>query len=461
MFISALEIFKLGIGPSSSHTTGPMVAAGAFRECMDEYLSGAEDKASDALRVQCILKGSLAFTGKGHSTDSALTFGLHGYTAEELSTQDSAEVLKALLEKPGIVLGKSGATVAFDREKDVVFDRGPALEEHSNGMIFQLSKGEDVLLEKRYFSIGGGFVCTEEEIKELAGPVKMHSEKKERHYYDCAEELLEIADTTGLSIAEIQRENELCYRSEKELNEGLDKIWETMCHSLERGFSSEGRLPGSLKVERRSKKIYESLKQADRNITINEWLSVYAIAVNEENAAGHSIVTAPTNGAAGVIPAVFYAYMQHEGGKPAEVYDYLLTATAIGGIIKHNGSISGAEVGCQGEVGSAASMAAAGFCAVRGGTARQIENAAEIALEHHLGMTCDPIGGLVQIPCIERNAFGAVKAHAAANLALSGSGTHFVSLDSCIAAMQQTGKEMSSKYKETSLAGLAVTVTEC
>ena len=279
--------------------------------------------------------------------------------------------------------------------------------------------------------------------------------------FDTAKMTLEMAKASGQSIAQMKSENELAYISRDELNQGIESIWKAMVSCIKKGLDTEGTLPGVLKVTRRARSLYQQLLKQETNVDVSEWLCAYAMAVNEENAAGHAVVTAPTNGAAGVIPAVLYYFIKHEGGDIAKVAEFLLTAAAIGGLIKHRSSISGAEVGCQGEVGSAASMAAAGLCAVRGGTPEQIENAAEIALEHHLGLTCDPVEGLVQVPCIERNGFGAIKAYTAASLALRGSGEHFMPLDSCILAMKKTGEEMSHKYKETALGGLAVSITEC
>jgi L-serine dehydratase len=281
------------------------------------------------------------------------------------------------------------------------------------------------------------------------------------HPFDTAESMLRMSADTGLSIASMKRINERQYLSDDALNHGLDSIWQAMQRCIESGLMTEGVLPGGLVLARRSKRLHEQLLANPDQANLNDWLCAYAMAVNEENAAGHRVVTAPTNGAAGIIPAVLYYLVVHEYGTQEQVREFLLTAAAIGGIIKHRSSISGAEVGCQGEVGSAAAMAAAGLCAVRNGTPQKIENAAEIALEHHLGMTCDPVKGLVQVPCIERNAFGAIKAYTAASLAIRGSGDHFMPLDSCIAAMKQTGLEMSEKFKETSLGGLAVSITEC
>jgi L-serine dehydratase len=459
MFISVLELFKIGIGPSSSHTMGPMVAAGAFASIAGEWLSSHPQAGEVAAR--CTLKGSLAFTGKGHATDRAVTLGLHGHTPRGVADQDVDALVRQLWQTPRVSLG-DGYTMRFSPGADIVFDRGDPLPEHPNGMVFELLDASGAtLVSETWFSIGGGFVSTLAQIHEVVAPLRMESSASCPYGFDSAHAMLEMAGASGLSIAAMKRANERTVVSETALDEGLDAIWQAMCTSLEKGLAAEGNLPGGLDLPRRAKHLYAQLVDDPGEATVNDWLCAYAMAVNEENAAGHMVVTAPTNGAAGVIPAVLYHFVTHQGGTPAQVREFLLTAAAIGGLIKHRSSISGAEVGCQGEVGSAASMAAAGLCAVRGGTPQQIENAAEIALEHHLGMTCDPVRGLVQVPCIERNGFGAIKAFTAASLALHGTGRHFMPLDNCIAAMKQTGQEMSSKFKETSRGGLAVSITEC
>jgi len=453
MFISALDLFKIGIGPSSSHTMGPMVAARSFRNLV------ARNPRS-GLRARCTLKGSLAFTGIGHATDRAITLGLHGYSPGELVDVDVNHLVSTLWETTEFDL--DGMGVLFDPATDIVFDRGPALPEHSNGMIFQLlDSNEGVHLEQVYFSIGGGFISTLEEIKSLEAPLIMEDATTFPYPFESGEDMLVMSEASGLSIAGMKRENEHSHHGDLELDRGLDDIWTAMRQCVENGLSSEGELPGGLRVQRRAKDLFGQLKEDPKTATLNDWLCAYAMAVNEENAAGHMVVTAPTNGAAGVIPSVLYYLAEHENITDEQVHDYLLTSAAIGGLIKHRSSISGAEVGCQGEVGSASAMAAAGLCAVRGGSVLQVENAAEIALEHHLGLTCDPVAGLVQVPCIERNGFGAIKAFTAASLALRGSGQHILTLDACIAAMKHTGEEMSHKFKETSLGGLAVSITEC
>lgn len=459
MFISVLELFKIGIGPSSSHTMGPMVAASDFRNRIQTFV--ATHAVNSDLHIRCTLKGSLAFTGKGHAADRAVALGLHGYSPEGLADQPVSELTERLWHSRSITLNAT-LSAKFYAAEDVVFDRGKPLPQHPNGMIFELldPSGKAILAET-YFSIGGGFVNTLAEISTLDAPLKMESASSCPYPFDSADAMVQMADASGLSIAAIKRLNEHTKMADAALDKGLDAIWRAMQVCLEKGLAVEGILPGSLKLPRRAKALFKQLQDAPAEANLNDWLCAYAMAVNEENAAGHMVVTAPTNGAAGVIPAVLYYLVHHEGGTLEQVREFLLTAAAVGGIIKHRSSISGAEVGCQGEVGSAAAMAAAGLCAVRGGSPQQIENAAEIALEHHLGMTCDPVGGLVQVPCIERNGFGAIKAFTAASLAKRGSGIHFMPLDGCIAAMKQTGLEMSVKYKETSLGGLAVSITEC
>ncbi|ALP54441.1 serine dehydratase [Candidatus Tenderia electrophaga] len=458
MFISILDVFKLGIGPSSSHTMGPMLAAADFIVRARQRL--AQAARLDDVGIRCTLKGSLAFTGKGHGTDRAIALGLHGYTPADVAAEDVDALVESIWNSG---LAGSPPTIRFEPDKDIRFDKGPALPEHPNGMIFELvdRSADKVLLKETYFSIGGGFISTRAEIKQLVAPLKMESAADCPYPFDSARAMLQMCDASQLTIAAMKHANELEHISEPALLDGMEAIWRAMRRCVELGLAAEGILPGGLALPRRAKHLYEQLRQDPQAASVNDWLCAYAMAVNEENAAGHMVVTAPTNGAAGVIPAVLYYFVTHEGGRQEQLREFLLTASAIGGIIKHRSSISGAEVGCQGEVGSAAAMAAAGLCAARGGTPRQIENAAEIALEHHLGMTCDPVKGLVQVPCIERNGFGAIKAYTATSLALRGTGQHFMPLDNCIAAMKQTGLEMSEKYKETSLGGLAVSITEC
>lgn len=461
MFISVLELFKIGIGPSSSHTLGPMVAAKKF---IDSIKNSADTFTNNAF-LRCSLKGSLAFTGKGHSTDRAIALGVHGYTPIQLVDLEVDKVVEKLWNTDTIALGNS-RRIKFNPANDIIFDKGEPLEQHPNGMIFEVftipSSGEEsILVSETYFSIGGGFISTLAELSELKAPLKMESSSSCTYPFDSAKSMLDMAKESDCSIAQMKRTNECDHMPEATLNEGMDAIWQSMQNCIEKGLVAEGTLPGGLNIPRRAKNLHQQTMEDPDRSSVNDWLCAYAMAVNEENAAGNMVVTAPTNGAAGVIPAVLYYLVKHENGSTEQVRNFLLTASAIGGIIKHRSSISGAEVGCQGEVGSAAAMAAAGLCAARGGTPSQVENAAEIALEHHLGMTCDPVNGLVQVPCIERNGFGAIKAYTAASLALRGSGQHFMPLDNCIAAMKQTGLEMSQKFKETSLGGLAVSITEC
>ncbi len=455
MFISIFDLFKIGIGPSSSHTMGPMVAANMF---LDDIIH----KPKEGERIRVTFYGSLAFTGKGHASDRAVILGLMGQKPDSINP-DEMDIFINQMNKQ-----KSVAGFFFDPDVDIVFDYGAALDTHPNGMIFSvLDKDGKEVISKAYFSIGGGFV-----IEEGQSPEKLAQEdcdicKKLPYPYQNSLELLSMAKKSGFTIAQVKMENEKIARLEKEIYTGINNIWQAMNDCIERGLKRKGVLPGSLNIKRRAADIKVQLdNEKGSNIQYahicNEWLSVYAMAVNEENAAGGRVVTAPTNGAAGVIPAVLRYYFDFvPDAREEHISVFLLTAAAIGGIIKRNASISGAEVGCQGEVGSASAMAAAGLCAVMGGTNEQIENAAEIALEHHLGMTCDPVAGLVQVPCIERNGLGAVKAVTAASLALRGTGEHFVPLDSCIETMRQTGLDMRSRYKETSRGGLAVNVIEC
>jgi len=459
MFISVLDLFKIGIGPSSSHTLGPMVAAYDFINRIKDQ-KFIELSIKEAF-IRCTLKGSLAFTGKGHSTDRAVALGLHGYLPATLTYENVAYLVKRIWKNEHIILDKN-LIILFNPNDHIVFDKGEPLVEHPNGMVFDLiDRDNKILYSETYFSIGGGFINTLAEINELQAPLKMEPSTSCKYPFDSANEMLQMAKDSNISISQMKLVNEVGYLTEKTLLEGMDKIWQSMQTCIEKGLEAKGILPGGLGISRRAKGLYDDLKNNPQSANINDWLCAYAMAVNEENAAGNMVVTAPTNGAAGVIPAVIYYLVTHEHGTIEQVRDFLLTASAIGGLIKHRSSISGAEVGCQGEVGSAAAMAAAGLCSARGGTPRQVENAAEIALEHHLGMTCDPVNGLVQVPCIERNGFGAIKAYTAASLALRGNGSHFMPLDNCIEAMKQTGLEMSHKYKETSLGGLAVSITEC
>ncbi|MGR3491407.1 MAG: L-serine ammonia-lyase [Shimia sp.] len=457
MFLSVFDMFKVGVGPSSSHTMGPMVAAGRF---LDQLRASPFTVAG----VQASLHGSLAFTGVGHATDRAVILGLAGMLPDAYDHEKAEDILRRnadthCLTPPDL------PELTFDPKTDLAFDYGPPLSGHANGLILKATDAQgDVILQETYYSVGGGFVLTAAELEAGAAsddgaPVP--------YPFKTAAEMLEMCAAEGRSIAELKRANELSRMGPHALDDGLKRIWQVMAECIDRGLAADGILPGGLSVKRRAKGIHDALL-AERGMnltaphTINDWMSVYAMAVNEENAAGGQVVTAPTNGAAGVVPATIRYWLDHvPGAVPSRVGEFLLTAAAIGGLVKFNASISGAEAGCQAEVGSASAMAAAGLCAVMGGTPEQVENAAEIALEHHLGMTCDPVKGLVQVPCIERNGLGCIKAVSAASLALRGDGTHLVSLDACIETMRQTGGDMSEKYKETSLGGLAVNVPNC
>ncbi|MCI5077007.1 L-serine ammonia-lyase [Oricola sp.] len=466
MFLSVFELYKIGIGPSSSHTMGPMSAAARF---LDEVLNGdwPRPAGAEVTRLSVSLHGSLAFTGVGHATDRATILGLDGHQPDGVDP-DAVEDILRRIEREKAVSPAGHPRYDFDPSSDLVFDRQDPLPGHANGMtFFARDADERILLRRVYYSIGGGFVVSEDELAQMKAEPRMVRRVEVPYPFRTAAEMLSMAKKSGLSIAAMKRANEEVGRTREELDAGLDAVWKAMDGCIDRGLRGEGILPGGLKVKRRARQVHESLEADWRSnrpnpMLANDWLAAYAMAVNEENAAGGRVVTAPTNGAAGVVPAVMkYMVRFHELTKPEDVHNFLLTSAAIGGLIKHNASISGAEVGCQGEVGSAAAMAAAGLAEVLGGTPAQVENAAEIALEHHLGMTCDPVGGLVQVPCIERNALAAVKAVTAASLALKGDGTHFVPLDACVETMRQTGLDMSEKYKETSQGGLAVNMPEC
>lgn len=453
MDMSVFDLFKIGIGPSSSHTVGPMVAARRFLlEC------GPLDQ---AVGVEAALYGSLALTGVGHATDKAVILGLMGETPQDIDP-DSVEDKLAEAELDGKIRLLGTHEVPFSPRTNVVFHKKSSLPEHPNGMRFTLKLADGSVIERIFYSVGGGFI-------HAAGESQAHQGGQEciavPFPFDTMEQLLVHGRSSGLSIPQMLRANELARISEQELDEGLDRIWKVMHDCIAHGLVTGGQLPGGLNVKRRAAVLWK--QSAENGNRANDLphdalhhVSLYAMAVNEENAAGGRVVTAPTNGAAGIIPAVLRYYA--EDCRPTDavkgVRDFMLTAAGIGMLCKKNASISGAEVGCQGEVGVACAMAAAGLVAALGGSNEQIENAAEIGIEHHLGMTCDPIGGLVQIPCIERNGMGAIKAITAASLALKGDGTHFVSLDSVIETMRQTGADMQDKYKETSLGGLAIHV---
>ncbi|MGH1424480.1 MAG: L-serine ammonia-lyase [Pseudooceanicola sp.] len=456
MFLSVFDMFKIGIGPSSSHTMGPMVAAGRFLE----ELRAAPFQAHG---LRASLHGSLAFTGVGHATDRAVILGLAGLSVENYDADKASDVLNAVQTDKRLTPANL-PPLAFDPNADLAFDYGPPLPGHANGLTLSATDAQgDVILQRMYYSIGGGFVMTDTEL--AAG--KANDQGAPVPYpFKTAAEMLAMAETSGLGIAAMKAANEAA-RNSPPLSAGIARIWGVMDACITRGLANDGILPGGLGVRRRAKSIHDSLlAERGTNLAaphvINDWVCAYAMAVNEENAIGGQVVTAPTNGAAGVVPAVIKYWLSHvPGASEAKLPDFFLTAAAIGGLVKYNASISGAEAGCQAEVGSAAAMAAAGLCAVLRGSPAQIENAAEIALEHHLGMTCDPVKGLVQVPCIERNGLGAIKAISAASLALRGDGQHFVPLDAAIETMRQVGADMHEKYKETALGGLAVNIPNC
>ncbi len=448
------DLFKIGIGPSSSHTIGPMKAAALFLDNLGEQVARTH-------RLVATAYGSLAWTGRGHATDKALILGLAGERPEEIDPDRAEQRLRDILESRSLML-RDGRVIQFDADTDVVFDTVRSFERHPNAMTFEaLDASGRCVRQELWFSIGGGFV-------EPDGAQRLTGQSEDLPFpYRDAAALLAMGRSSGLSIAAMVLANETTIRTERDTAASIDKIASVMLDCIDRGLSQEGPLPGGLRIRRRAKGLYEKAEatratEGRMGSDAMNYVSAFAIAVNEENACGGRVVTAPTNGAAGVVPAVLRYYRDFCRGSGREgVHNFFFAATAVGAIIRRNASISGAEMGCQGEVGSAAAMAAAGLAAALGGTNAQIENAAEIALEHHLGMTCDPIGGLVQIPCIERNAFGAVKSINAASLALHGDGTHRVSLDQAIETMRQTGRDMHSKYRETSRGGLAVNVPEC
>jgi L-serine dehydratase len=458
MNVSAFDLFKLGIGPSSSHTMGPMTAAGRFLDWMGP-------RVEQTARVAVTLYASLALTGRGHATDRAVILGLAGFNPRGLDPDAADTVILEARASHWLMLGGRQG-IAFDEATDLRWEGRTRLPQHPNALKFAAFDAAGALIgERTYFSIGGGFVRDEDEMG-LNTPPEAAALAEVPFPFDSGAELLEMAAGAGLSIAELMRANERARRSDAEIDAGLVEVQAAMYACIDRGMRTDGVLPGGLNVKRRAYQVHQSLMcDADRRIAdplaALDWVNLWALAVNEENAAGGRVVTAPTNGAAGLVPAVLRYYDRFHQGTPEGRRTFLLTAAAIGALYKKNASISGAEVGCQGEVGVACSMAAAGLTAALGATNAQIENAAEIAMEHNLGLTCDPIGGLVQIPCIERNAMGAVKAIDASRLAMLGDGEHSVSLDKVIATMKRTGEDMSSVYKETSLGGLAVNLAEC
>lgn len=466
MVLSVFDLFKVGIGPSSSHTVGPMKAAAMFVRALNQ-----EGCLNQTARVEVRLYGSLGATGKGHCTDTAVMLGLAGQRPESVDPDTIEPRLEAIRVAGSLQLNTT-KSIDFHEKRDIIFCPRETLPFHPNGIKFTAYReGGWLIRERSYFSVGGGFVVAQEtagmQIDTSCSTNGSLSTTKVRFPFHSGDELLAVTEATGLSIGEVVRINELAWRSDAEINAGLDDIWNAMKACVERGCRTEGRLPGNLMVKRRAPEMYRSLMSESEQSLVNplkalDFLNVYAMAVNEENASGGRVVTAPTNGAAGIIPAVLCYYDRFfPGANKNGIHNILLTAGAIGLLYKENASISGAEVGCQGEVGVACSMAAAGLAAAMGGTPKQIENAAEIGMEHNLGLTCDPVGGRVQIPCIERNAIGSVKALNAARMAMRGDGNHFVSLDQVIKTMSETGRDMMTKYKETSIGGLAVNVVEC
>lgn len=457
MAISVFELFKVGIGPSSSHTVGPMRAARLFANAL---LAG---ELSEISRIQVELFGSLGATGKGHGTDKAIILGLQGEAPETVEVEQIASRLQATQQQGSINLAGI-RNLPFRPEKDLIFYRQKTLPYHANGMTFTAFDAHDEpVLSHTYYSVGGGFVVDEAAAGE--GRIIVDETPILFPFHTAAELLAQCAEQ-GMSVSELMLINEQAWRSESEIRSGLLERWAVMQACVERGCRTEGILPGGMKVKRRAARLYRQLTHDTQlhqvPLGTMDWVNLFALAVNEENAAGGRVVTAPTNGAAGIIPAVLHYYWKFSPGCTDDgVVRFLLTAGAIGILYKENASISGAEVGCQGEVGSACSMAAGALTEVLGGTPEQVENAAEIAMEHNLGLTCDPVGGLVQVPCIERNAMGAVKAINASRMALRGDGRHFVSLDMVIKTMRETGADMQSKYKETARGGLAVNVIEC
>jgi len=449
--ISIFDIFKIGIGPSSSHTGGPMTAAFEFSHALASI-------AGQVARVQVTLYGSLAFTGKGHGTDTAIVLGLMGYRPDTIDPDAVEAFLRSVHSDNELEVPVVGV-LPFNPTDDLIFDYDVELPRHTNGMRFvAFDADQSELLNEEYYSLGGGFIARGDD------PEPSSQEGEPKYSFDSGDSLLAVAEEAGLSIAELILENEKQWCDEDEVGQQLDKIWAGMEACIERGLQTDGVLPGKMSVLRRAAKLRRTLEARSEPTALDalDWVNAYAIAVNEENASGGRVVTSPTNGAAGIIPAVMMYYSRFvPEASNAGIHTFLLTAGAIGILYKVNASISGAEMGCQGEVGVACSMAAAGLVAALGGSNDHVEEAAEIGMEHNLGLTCDPIGGLVQIPCIERNAMGAVKAINAARLAMHGDGTHKVTLDHVIETMRQTGLDMSRSYKETSQGGLAVNVPEC
>ena len=458
MTISVFDLFKIGIGPSSSHTVGPMRAALLFATSL-----GEQGCLEDVARIKAEMFGSLGATGRGHGTPTAVLLGLEGETPEDVDVASVPERVAQIESTQALMLlGRQRLT--FDPKEDLKLHISKSLPYHPNGMTYTaFDKSGEIISKATYYSVGGGFVLDDEQ---ASGELISEDKTAVKYPFNSAADLLQICEDTGLNISDVMLENEKSFQSDQETRAGLMRIWSVMQECVKAGCQNSGILPGVLKVKRRASDLYAKLLAKPEAalsdpLTILDWVTLYALAVNEENAAGGRVVTAPTNGAAGIVPAVAHYYARFVPGANDEgIKRYLLTASAIGILYKQNASISGAEVGCQGEVGSACSMAAGGLTEVLGGTPAQVENAAEIAMEHNLGLTCDPVGGLVQVPCIERNAMAAIKAISSARMALRGDGSHFVSLDKVIKTMRDTGRDMQEKYKETARGGLAVNVIE-
>ena len=465
MAVSSFDLFKIGIGPSSSHTVGPMRAAARFIERW--LIEGGSGNGSDlerTTRVRAVVYGSLALTGRGHGTDKAVLMGLEGHWPNQIDPDIIPEALERIRSSKRIRLfGRH--EIDFDEKHDLIMNKREKLPFHTNGMRFTAFDADGAVIATRdYYSVGGGFVVNQDE----AAEDRIVADETELPYpFHSGDELLAQCESSGLTIAQLMYANEQVWRTREQIDAGLDEIWGAMQACVARGIRASGTLPGGLHVQRRAPALFAELSSRPEAamsdpLTTLDWVNLYALAVNEENAAGGRVVTAPTNGAAGIIPSVLHYYHRCIPGSSLQgIRDFLLTAAAVGILYKENASISGAEVGCQGEVGVACSMAAAGLTAALGGSMGQVENAAEIGMEHNLGLTCDPIGGLVQIPCIERNAMGSVKAINASRMAVRGDGKHKVSLDKVIKTMRDTGRDMQDKYKETSRGGLAVNVIEC
>jgi len=458
--VSIFDLFKIGIGPSSSHTVGPMRAA-------NQFVTGLQTSGSlqSVARITSEMYGSLGATGKGHGTAKAVLLGLEGDGPETVVVSAIASRVASIRESCSLNVAGTHR-VRFDYDEDLTFYRKESLPFHPNGMVYKAydANGE-IVSTKTYFSVGGGFVVDEAAVDSDSAPI-IEDDHQLPYGFTTGAEMLMLCRQHNMKISDLMWENEKAWRSEEDVRSGLMAVWDVMQDCVKRGCVNEGELPGGLKVARRASDLYRSLLERPEAslsdpLTVLDWVTLYALAVNEENAAGGRVVTAPTNGAAGIIPAVAHYFMRFTpGASDEDIVRFLLTAGAIGILYKENASISGAEVGCQGEVGSACSMAAGALAEVLGGTPEQVENAAEIAMEHNLGLTCDPIGGLVQVPCIERNAMASIKAISAARMALRGDGTHFVSLDKVIKTMRDTGRDMQEKYKETARGGLAVNVIE-